>query len=321
MFGQSFVEPDDDVPLELPGGDVPEDPEFDEDPLPVDALEPDPPAAVELVELVLGVLVAALATNAPPVTRPPVSAPIARALRRWSFIVLFPFSLMGFPASPHEGTPPLCDMDLWVGPEARHNAIGVCRRPRHSKGRLPQPGHHRLTQPPSLPASCCASSVLCVPSLPERRKRFVDRDGTELPAKLMAHDPHLTSWRRGNGPALALMSCMRRRGPGRRRDCQRRRRCWRGRRCGRRRARAAARVIRSARGLAEYAHMRDSHRRTQITCRVLGQTVKLLLRAAPPYRSGRRLAVIRSPVTVSRPSLGAFHGGHFRRTRAPNRGP
>jgi hypothetical protein len=136
MLGQSFVEPEDDVPLELVGGVVLAEPEeFVEVPLPDDELVPDVPDPLvpdELVALVVDVLVAALATSAPPVTRPPVSAPIARALRRWRFIVVIPFSLMGFAASPREGTQPLSDMDLWVGPEARHNAIGVCPQPHSS---------------------------------------------------------------------------------------------------------------------------------------------------------------------------------------------
>jgi hypothetical protein len=78
ILGQFLVDPEEDVPLELTGGVGLVDPdEFVEVPLPVDELVP-----VELVELVLDVLVAALATSAPPVTRPPVSALIARTLRR-----------------------------------------------------------------------------------------------------------------------------------------------------------------------------------------------------------------------------------------------
>ena len=83
ILGQFLVEPEEDVPLELLGDVEFADPdEFVEEPLPVDVLTADPLVPVELVELVLDVLVAALATNAPPVTRPPVSAPIARTLRR-----------------------------------------------------------------------------------------------------------------------------------------------------------------------------------------------------------------------------------------------
>jgi hypothetical protein len=115
MFGQFLVDEDD--PLELLGVVVLVDPEeFVEELLPVDALVPDPLAAVELVELVVGVLVAALATTAPPATRPLVRAPIASALRSRSFMVVGPSWLVVVPASPHEGTPPLCGTDLWAGP-------------------------------------------------------------------------------------------------------------------------------------------------------------------------------------------------------------
>ncbi len=89
MFGQFLV--DEDEPLELLGAVVLVDPEeFVEELLPVDELVPDPLAAVELVELVLDVLVAALATTAPPATRPLVRAPIASALRSRSFMVVGP---------------------------------------------------------------------------------------------------------------------------------------------------------------------------------------------------------------------------------------
>ncbi len=83
MLGQLLVEPEDEVPLALLGGVALADPEeFVDEPLPVDELVPDPPVPVELVVLALDVLVAAFAANAPPVARPPVSAPTARALRR-----------------------------------------------------------------------------------------------------------------------------------------------------------------------------------------------------------------------------------------------
>ena len=95
MFGQFLV--DEDAPLELLGAVVLVDPEeFVEELLPVDELVPDPLAAVELVELVLGVLVAALATTAPPATRPLVRAPIASALRSRSLMVVGPSLLMVF---------------------------------------------------------------------------------------------------------------------------------------------------------------------------------------------------------------------------------
>jgi hypothetical protein len=85
-LGQFLLEPDDEEPFELVGG--------------VGLVDPDellvgvPPGAAPVVpelELVLAVvepvLVAALATNAPPVTRPLVKAPTASALRKRSFMV------------------------------------------------------------------------------------------------------------------------------------------------------------------------------------------------------------------------------------------
>jgi len=109
MLGQFFVEPDDEVPLELLDGVVLVEPEvFVEEPLPVDEPVPDAVVPVELVELVLDVLVAALATNAPPVTRPPVSAPIARTLRRWSFIFFVSFLVEGIFCFPMWGNTNHC---------------------------------------------------------------------------------------------------------------------------------------------------------------------------------------------------------------------
>jgi hypothetical protein len=111
MSGQFLLEPEPE----------PEDAEFDPEALEVlGVLEvvPLPDDEVVPLELVLDVLVAALAASAPPVRRPAVSAVIAAALRKWSFMMVS--FLVG-------GTPSLCDLDLWVGPEARHNAIGVRR--------------------------------------------------------------------------------------------------------------------------------------------------------------------------------------------------
>jgi hypothetical protein len=96
MFGQFLLEPEEVEPDELLDGlelldDVPEELEVEAEPEPV---------------------VAALATSAPPVTRPAVSAPKATALRRCSFMVACPFH----GALSDEGTPSLCDLDLWIGP-------------------------------------------------------------------------------------------------------------------------------------------------------------------------------------------------------------
>ena len=87
MLGQFFVEPDAVGPGALDGV-VPDD----EDPL-VDVLPelvPEDELAPEEVLGVLEVLVAALATSAPPATRPLVKAPTASALRSRSFMMLFP---------------------------------------------------------------------------------------------------------------------------------------------------------------------------------------------------------------------------------------
>jgi hypothetical protein len=77
MLGQFLVEPDDVEPDELLEG--------------VELVPLVPLVLLVPVELVLDVLVAALATSAPPVTRPTVSAPNATALRRRSFMVVCPF--------------------------------------------------------------------------------------------------------------------------------------------------------------------------------------------------------------------------------------
>ncbi len=157
MLGQFLVEPEDEVPLELLGGVVLADPEeFVDEPLPVDELVPDPLVPVELVELVVGVLVAALAANAPPVMRPPVSAPIARALRKWSFTVCFLSRWWNFAASSREGTPSVCDIDLWAGREARHSAIGVCRRLRGNKRPVSTRAPRECFEPTGAPAGAPA---------------------------------------------------------------------------------------------------------------------------------------------------------------------
>jgi hypothetical protein len=91
MFGQSLVEPDPEFELEpeLDPDDVEEleepDPVLPEPELPV--FELDDGVVVEELELVPELplvvdVVAALATSAPPATRPEVSAPAARTLRR-----------------------------------------------------------------------------------------------------------------------------------------------------------------------------------------------------------------------------------------------
>lgn len=88
MLGQFLVEPDDDEPGALLDGVVPdeaEDPSVDVVP---DDVVPD--EVPELVLDVLPLLVAALATSAPPATRPLVRAPTASALRSRSFMMFVP---------------------------------------------------------------------------------------------------------------------------------------------------------------------------------------------------------------------------------------
>jgi hypothetical protein len=92
MLGQLCVEPELELEpdeLELPELDEPELvlPELDDGAV-VDELV----LALEPVDPVLGELVvAALATSAPPVTRPVVSAPIANTFRKRIFIGCCPF--------------------------------------------------------------------------------------------------------------------------------------------------------------------------------------------------------------------------------------
>jgi hypothetical protein len=111
MFGQSLVEPDPELEVD-PDPDPDPDPDADdelEDPVPVvpepvlpefevddgvvvdDELElvPELPDVVDVV--------AALATIAPPATRPEVSAPAARTLRRRICMAYVPFRLSGAP--------------------------------------------------------------------------------------------------------------------------------------------------------------------------------------------------------------------------------
>jgi hypothetical protein len=95
MLGQFWVEPELELEPELVLGDeVLEEPELelfeDEDGVVVVDVEPVP----ELPEDV----VAALATNAPPVSSPVVSAPMASTLRRRIFMDVLPFNSCTSPA-------------------------------------------------------------------------------------------------------------------------------------------------------------------------------------------------------------------------------
>ena len=125
-----------------------------------------------------------------------------------------------------------------------------------------------------------------------RPQGFVDRDGIELIAELIAHDPNISLWRwNGRAPVLWLRE--------------------------RRQARPVAGVV--AVGSADDSHMR--HRRAEFTRRVLGQTVKVPEGSASPERPCRRHPAARSLIAVHRPSLRAFHGAYFRRARRRDRGP
>jgi len=99
MLGQFLVEPEDVEPLD--GVELVEPEELEVDPVPVEELVPDvPDVPLDPVELVVDVIVAALATSAPPVTRPAVSAPKATALRKRSFMVVCPFWLWSLACFP-----------------------------------------------------------------------------------------------------------------------------------------------------------------------------------------------------------------------------
>jgi hypothetical protein len=80
MSGQFFVLPEEDDPVEPVDGVV--------------LVDPDVPLVLEVPVLVLGVVVAALATTAPPAMRPLVSAPTATTLRTRSFMRCCSFRLM-----------------------------------------------------------------------------------------------------------------------------------------------------------------------------------------------------------------------------------
>jgi len=99
MLGQLRVEPDPDPELELEPDDVLEEPELEllepEFPVPEldDGVEVDELAVEPEPELPVVVdVVAALATNAPPATRPEVSAPMASTFRRRIFIGIITLS-------------------------------------------------------------------------------------------------------------------------------------------------------------------------------------------------------------------------------------
>jgi hypothetical protein len=87
MLGQFLVDPEEDDPVELLDGVVLVDPEPLAELVADVPLVPVVPALVLVVPaLVLGVVVAALATSAPPAMRPLVSAPTATMSRTWSFM-------------------------------------------------------------------------------------------------------------------------------------------------------------------------------------------------------------------------------------------
>jgi hypothetical protein len=115
MLGQLWVvlEPDDVPPEPVPPDDEVPDPE-----LPVLLLDEDGVVVEELVvvlvvepELPVDEVVAALATSAPPATRPEVSAPTASIFRKRSFMVWLPFVCGPAPARSRgttERAPPTC---------------------------------------------------------------------------------------------------------------------------------------------------------------------------------------------------------------------
>jgi hypothetical protein len=116
MLGQLCVE----LELEPDELDEPDDPELVlpelEDGVVVDELV----LALEPVEPVDEPVVAALATSAPPVTRPVVSAPIANTFRKRIFIGYVPS--VGRCAAPFGGG----DHTLRPGPVARRTTAATC---------------------------------------------------------------------------------------------------------------------------------------------------------------------------------------------------
>jgi hypothetical protein len=104
----------------------------------LEVLEPDDGAVVEefVLELdpvlpvddgVVVVVVAASATNAPPVTRPAVSALIATTFRNRSFMGCCPFVSCAAPG-PIGSACTRCAPDLWPGAQRPQRVGGVCRR-------------------------------------------------------------------------------------------------------------------------------------------------------------------------------------------------
>jgi hypothetical protein len=151
MLGQFWLEPE----LELD----PLDPELELEPelvLPdpeVPELEPDDGVVVEepdveelLVELepvpVLPVpdVVAALATSAPPATRPEVSAPTAKTLRRRICMSCCPFRSCDAPAPPGRYRT-RCARHLWRPAELPQCGGGVVRRLHDDSQEPSQPAH------------------------------------------------------------------------------------------------------------------------------------------------------------------------------------
>jgi hypothetical protein len=114
MLGQFWVEPEPALPeLELPVLEL-------DDGAVVDELLVEPPPELPVVVDV----VAALATNAPPATRPEVSALVASTLRRRIFIGLCPFISCG--ASAHPGRHHTrCTPDLGATAQWGRRARGV----------------------------------------------------------------------------------------------------------------------------------------------------------------------------------------------------
>jgi hypothetical protein len=140
MFGQFFVEPDPELEL---------DPELEPEPEPAEELDEPVPVLPEpelfvfeldegvLVELELVPLpelpvaadvVAALATSAPPATRPDASAPTARTLRMRICIVVCPFVCEAPVHSTRHCT--RCTSDLSAAAQRRGRVTGVTRRTR-----------------------------------------------------------------------------------------------------------------------------------------------------------------------------------------------
>ena len=194
----------------------------------------------------------------------------------------------------------MCGVDLWVGPEARHNAIGVCRRPRRIKrpatylGGTPRPS----ARVPGGPAY--RDNASSTGRMREVRRSEQDGAGRRVDGSRSAHplpmerkwpDLRLTDVPNIVIPVLTSRVSGHAGSSGRRPVCRP--------------------VWSLARGLAEHPHMRDSRRRAELTRRVLRQAVQMALGASSAQRSRRRLPVAGGPCRCRAPIVASVSRATF----------